>query len=102
MCNILRETCVAIWNALQDLYVRAPSSADDWLTISKDFEQRWNFPHCIGNSTLCFRNNCTITYVGAIDGKHAVIQAHYNAGSNYYFYKGSHSIVLMAICDAQY
>jgi hypothetical protein len=37
----------------------------------KDFNQRWNSPNLIG----------------AIDGKHVVIQAPGNSGSKYYCYK---------------
>jgi hypothetical protein len=57
----------------------------DWRGISREFEKVWNFPNCIG----------------AIDGKHIVIQAPALSGS-YYNYNGTHSVVLSAVCDAHY
>ena len=79
--------------------MHVPSTTEEWLTIIR--EQRWNFPNCIGNGIL-FISIIKNLSIGVIDGNHVVIQAPYNAGSNYFNYQGGHSIVPMAVCDVQY
>lgn len=83
---IIRETLMAIWTVLSGKYLRPPKNQQEWLVISKEFEEKWNFPHCIG----------------AIDGKHIAMQCPKHTGSLYHNYKGWFSIVLMAVCDASY
>ena len=84
--HLLRETCDAVWEALSEDYLKTPSSTADWINISEEFEEEWNFPHCIG----------------ALDGKHIMMECPQNGGSLYYNYKHFHSIVLLAVCDAKY
>lgn len=84
--QIIPETCDAIYQSLKDRHLKFPSSEQEWKKISDDFLNRWNFPNCLG----------------AIDGKHVAIRAPAHAGSLYYNYKNFHSIVLMAVGDANY
>lgn len=84
--GIIDSTCQALWNVLQPQFMPRPSTSAEWKGVSQGFQQIWNFPHC----------------VGAIDGKHVVMQAPACSGSTFYNYKGTHSIVLMAVCDANY
>ena len=86
VCMIVDDTCDAIWNSLSTDYLRIPSNSNEWKKISDSFYKSWNFPHCLG----------------AIDGKHVVMQASPHSGCSYYNYKHTHSIVLLAVCDAQY
>ena len=66
-------------------YMPRPTE-DDWRGIAERFFAKWNFPNCIG----------------AIDGKHIVIQAPPGSGSLYFNYKKTFSVVLMALADADY
>ena len=84
--NFLADTYEKIWKTLSDTYVRVPSSEIGWLTISDGFLEEWNVVHCIG----------------AIDGKHIVIQCPKNSSSLYYNYQRFLNIVLMVVCDARY
>lgn len=63
-----------------------PKTQDEWLNIAKNYEDTWNFPYCLG----------------AIDGKHIQLQASIGSGSEYYNYKNTFSVVLVAVVDANY
>jgi len=68
------------------MLLQVPNTPEKWLGIANDFETKWNFPHTLGS----------------MDGKHVVIQAPINTGSEYFNYKSSFSIVLFAVVDGNY
>ena len=83
---IINDVCSAVNTNLAPLFLKFPSTVEEWKEISRKFEERWQFPNCIG----------------AIDGKHIVMQPPPDAGSHYYNYKHTHSIVLLAVAGPDY
>ena len=79
------QVCCAIVKNMGD-FLKCPSLPEEWLDIAKHFEDRWHYPNSIG----------------AIDGKHIVIQPPANAGSHFYSYKHAHSVVLLAVVGPDY
>ena len=51
------EVCSAIYIALKDIYLQFPKKEEDWLEISKNIYNYWQFPNSLG----------------CIDGKHIAI-----------------------------
>lgn len=84
--NIIKDTCVAIRKVLMPIYIPKINTPEKWKAIYTDFYRKWNMPNC----------------VGALDGKHIHLFAPNRSGSAYFNYKGTFSIVLMAIVDASY
>ncbi|XP_011859939.1 PREDICTED: uncharacterized protein LOC105557335, partial [Vollenhovia emeryi] len=86
-CNtaskIVRETCTAMWEVLKDEVFLQPT-AENWQQVADEFQEICQFLNCIGS----------------IDGKYIIVQAPSNSGSSCYNYKGSHSINLLAVSDA--
>lgn len=77
VCTIVSITCRALWKTLSPIYVKCPSTPEEWGMVAHEFNTLWNFPNC----------------VGAIDGKHIVTECPVNTGSMNYNYKGSFSTV---------
>ncbi|XP_049823875.1 uncharacterized protein LOC126265673 [Aethina tumida] len=63
-----------------------PNTPDEWRKVAQEFKKQWDFPHCLG----------------AIDGKHIIIEVPISTGTEFFHYKGIFSIVLMALVNANY
>ncbi|XP_013183721.1 uncharacterized protein LOC132903439 [Amyelois transitella] len=67
-------------------FMQMPNTEEKWKNIAKGFNDKWNFPNCLG----------------ALDGKHVRIEAPFHSGTDYYNFKEYFSIVLMALVDSDY
>ncbi|XP_017493350.1 PREDICTED: uncharacterized protein LOC108381435 [Rhagoletis zephyria] len=76
----IMDTCEALIYALRNC-IKMPSTAEEWRSVSDEFRVLHNFYNCIG----------------AVNGKHVKIKRPNGSGALYYNYKGTYSIVLMAI-----
>ncbi|XP_063602319.1 uncharacterized protein LOC134778434 [Penaeus indicus] len=83
---IIPEVCSAIYSVLKDMYLKLPSTSEEWKQVASDFYSSWNFPMCIG----------------AMDGKRFLMRKPENTGSEYCDYKSRHSMIMLALVDAHY
>ncbi|CAK1597687.1 unnamed protein product [Parnassius mnemosyne] len=81
--NIVKECCAALIYVLKDM-IKLPENENEWLQKESEFKD--TFPHCLG----------------AIDGKHVAMVSQIHSGSEYFNYKRSFSIVLMALVDRNF
>ena len=81
--GIVPDTCKAIAKVYGD-ELKVPETKEEWLNVARGFEERWNFPHCIGS----------------LDGKHIRMRNPAGAGSHYYNYKKYFSMVLLGLVDS--
>jgi hypothetical protein len=86
LSNIVSETSQLIWDRLQSVVIKTPTTAREWQVIADRFEERWHFPHCIG----------------ALDGKHCNIQAPPHSGSLDFNHHQQFSVNLTALCHTDY
>ena len=84
--KVITDTCNAIVEVFLDRYIATPATTEEWTAVCEQFERKWNFPHALG----------------AIDGKHVRIRKPRSAHSDYFNYKKFHSIILLAVADANY
>ena len=84
LSKLIPDVCAVLWDKLASTYMKMPATAEEWLSIAASFNSKWQFPNCLG----------------AIDGKHIVMKSPNNSGSMYFNYKGTFSIVLLALVDA--
>ena len=78
--------CRALIASYKHEVMRCPTTPDEWKDVARTFSTRWQYHNC----------------GGALDGKHIHIRKPNNAGSQYYNYKKFHSVILLALADAQY
>jgi len=56
--RIIPEVCQAIWDVLHEEVIVVPKKADEWLSLSNEWLNKWQYPYGLA----------------ALDGKHVVVQ----------------------------
>ena len=86
ICRFVPVVCKALIKAYKPEALKCPTTAEEWKEVSCDFARRWNYYNC----------------GGALDGKHVAMKKPAGAGSVFFNYKKFHSVILVALADANY
>lgn len=69
-----------------ETYSQMSDNEPEWKQVTHDFKMLWDFDNCLG----------------AIGGKHILINNPPNSGSYYYNYKGTFSVKIFAVVNSNY
>ena len=83
---IVEQVAAAIIKILGETRLKIPNTTDEWLTISQKFKEPGNFPNGLG----------------CVDGKYIALQQSKSSGSHSRNYKGTESIILVAMVGPEY
>lgn len=86
ICRFVPKVCQAIIDIYKPEVLKCPRTPEEWNQVAEGFSKRWNYHKC----------------GGGLDGKHVRVKKPWHAGSLFFNYKKFHSIVLMAVADANY
>ncbi|XP_017025421.1 putative nuclease HARBI1 isoform X1 [Drosophila kikkawai] len=84
--DIVAETLSSIVKRLKRTFLEIPRTEEQWLSIARDFQEMWNFPHCLG----------------AVDGHHIAFRSKTITDASYSNYRQFKSIIMLALVDAQH
>ncbi|RCN32423.1 transposase, IS4 family [Ancylostoma caninum] len=87
--STVMETVYEVCKAIIDEYFYETfplPTGSTWAQSAREFQALWGYPRA----------------VAALDGKHFECFRPRKSGSSFYNYKGYYSVVLLALCDAQY
>lgn len=83
--TVVNNRMAILWNTFQPIHMAIPTIAD-FLTISQQFYEKWDFSNCLG----------------AIDGRHIARRSLHNQDRFTKTTKNLFSVVLQAVVDANY
>lgn len=83
MSKIVPDVATTIWDCFVEEFMALPNT-EEWRSVAEKFEEQWNFLLCCG----------------ALDDKHVIVKAPASSGSQFFNYKGTFSLVLLAVVDA--
>ena len=83
---IVEQVTAAIVKILGEMYSKTPNTTSEWVKISRKFKEHWN----VSNG------------LGGVDGKYILSQQSKSSGSHYRNYKGTDSIILLAMVGPEY
>lgn len=84
--STIKKVSKAIVECLENFADVRPKTTQCWEKVAARFFDRWQLPNCLG----------------ALDGKHIEIEKFGKTGSTTINYKKYPSVVLLAVCDADY